>query len=129
MKVLFVTDSPEVWGAERSLLAIAVALRDRGNEIAVMAPSRSPLLAHLQVAGVRAVVKDLPEHPALLQGGLAQAGLAKSVPGIERDLEIGKGDCSRSAPLGRSCVLLSLAKCGRAVGVEDCRGACRCGRA
>jgi len=75
MRALFVSDSPEIWGAERSLMDILPALQSSGVDCVVLAPSSSPLHAQLFERGLTSLKFDLPPHPALDRGGFQQAGV------------------------------------------------------
>jgi glycosyltransferase involved in cell wall biosynthesis len=70
---LFVTDSPEIWGAELSLLDIAAEGARIGNRVTIAAPSTSPIHAECVVRGIDSIVVDLPTHPMLDRGGLRRA--------------------------------------------------------
>lgn len=68
----FVTHSPVVWGAERSLFDLASFGARSGHAIAVMAPSGSEVQQRLP-AGVEFVPLDFWAHPALDVGGFRAA--------------------------------------------------------
>ncbi|MDM7886168.1 glycosyltransferase family 4 protein [Curtobacterium sp. RHCKG23] len=74
MRILVVTDSPEVWGAERSLADLAEAGPDEGIHYTVLAPGKSPVHAFLAERGIATLPINLPIHPALRRGGLQHAG-------------------------------------------------------
>ncbi len=73
MKVLVVTDSPEIWGAERSLADITAPESSTGVEYTVLAPHSSPVHEFLAARGVKTIRVTLPTHPALKRGGLQHA--------------------------------------------------------
>lgn len=75
MNVLVVTDSPEIWGAERSLADLAQYGPEVGINYTVLAPKGSPVHSYLAKRGVATVAVDLPKHPALARGGLRSARL------------------------------------------------------
>jgi glycosyltransferase involved in cell wall biosynthesis len=76
MRALFISDSPEIWGAERSLLDILPALQRSGVYCTVLAPRSSPLHALLLERGLATLELELPTHPALERGGFRKAGVA-----------------------------------------------------
>jgi len=56
MRVLLVTETGEIGGAEINLLTIATELHDRGWEVAAVVPAEGPLTRRLRQAGVPVVV-------------------------------------------------------------------------
>ncbi|KZF09167.1 hypothetical protein A2J03_03230 [Rhodococcus sp. EPR-157] len=69
MKVAFVTRSPQVWGAEESLLLILGEIQKLGIDATVVIPEDSPLTARLDGEGLNYQVVKFPEHRVFGAGG------------------------------------------------------------
>lgn len=74
MRVAFISESPEVWGAERSLLEVARRAPDCGHEATIVTDRRSPLIAAAGRCGVSVHTVRMARHPAQ-SDGLRKAGL------------------------------------------------------
>lgn len=69
LRVLFVTESREVWGAEESLLLILSEAQKHGIEAEVALRPGSPLAPRLAEIGVRFIEHRFASHPALSRNG------------------------------------------------------------
>lgn len=72
-KIAFVTDSPAVWGAERSLLLLLPELRKHGFEPSVVLSKQSPLIPRLDRISIPSIEYEFAAHPALSSGSLSDA--------------------------------------------------------
>lgn len=74
-RILFVTESREVWGAEESLLLILADVKASGAEVAVALSPGSPLAGRLAEIGVTFIEHRFAQHRALERtGSLSTAG-------------------------------------------------------
>ena len=70
MRVTLVIDSLALGGAERHVVDLARALRDRGDEVCVACSAPGPLRRDLDEAGIRVhCLGDVPPTRVLVAGG------------------------------------------------------------
>jgi glycosyltransferase involved in cell wall biosynthesis len=72
MRLAAVTDAPELWGAENSLVDLMSRAGANGFDATILAPSTSPIHSHPRLAS-RTAALDMPVHPALARGGIRHA--------------------------------------------------------
>jgi glycosyltransferase involved in cell wall biosynthesis len=126
-RVLIVSRSQQVWGAERSMLALAPLLRERGVQLTLASPAgllaetwSRACLAHVETAvtdrrGLRTAGGGRP-GPRVLAGEVAEsARAARSLARLGRDFDVlhsnslwGHLDCALAGRMARRPVVLEL---------------------
>ena len=88
-KILVVTESKSVWGAERSLLQLSTRARHEGVELHFLISVESPLAIELQRLNLEYTFHDFARHPALEQrGSMSGAGFLTAIKEV---IEIVRG--------------------------------------
>lgn len=78
-RVLNISQSTAVWGAEQTFLRAAPMLTDRGFEVGLCAPDTGPLRARWEELGGTFEPVDLPSHGGIRSGGGRPGPLALAV--------------------------------------------------
>src|ERR1700722_3237662 len=69
LSVLLITTSRQVWGAERSMLALAPLLADRGFDVTLGSPTGGELEVEWRALGLPRLALELPTHAGIRPQG------------------------------------------------------------